>query len=156
MILKYTVFQISQRNLTIIHYKGVFQRSRGCGHEKFSRGQAPGPPVFFPQLVPCFSLTPNTNLDSKVLLCTYKFFTMMAPRSEQQFKEIWPLQSIIFPFKFCRKKCLFVGKFWPSAPPPKIMLPRRHCMDTINTQIVSTIPMIFTTSAIWRTFISCH
>ena len=41
----------------IVQKWGVFQRSRGRGHEKFSRGQAPGPPFF---LAPPFS-SPNMN-----------------------------------------------------------------------------------------------
>ena len=37
---------------------GVFQRYKGRGHEKFSRGQAPGPPFFLPSLAPRFSSPP--------------------------------------------------------------------------------------------------
>ena len=39
---------------------GVFQRSKGRGHEKFSRGQAPGPPFWLASLAPRLS-PPNIN-----------------------------------------------------------------------------------------------
>ena len=39
---------------------GVFQRSKGRGHEKVSRGQAPGPPFFLSSLAPSLS-PPNIN-----------------------------------------------------------------------------------------------
>ena len=39
---------------------GVFQRSKGRGHEKFSRGQAPGPPFWLASLPPRLS-PPNIN-----------------------------------------------------------------------------------------------
>ena len=39
---------------------GVFQRSKGRGHEKFSRGQAPGPPLWLASLAPRLS-PPNIN-----------------------------------------------------------------------------------------------
>ena len=39
---------------------GAFQRSKGCGHEKFSRGQAPGPPPCLASLAPRLS-PPNIN-----------------------------------------------------------------------------------------------
>ena len=34
---------------------GIFQRSKGRGHEKFSRGQAPGPPPWLASLAPPLS-----------------------------------------------------------------------------------------------------
>ena len=40
---------------------GVFQRSKGRGHEKFSRGQAAGPPFLLASLAPRFSPPPNIN-----------------------------------------------------------------------------------------------
>ena len=46
---------------------GVFQRSKGRGHEKFSRGQAPGPPFF------CFartSLQPPCMTLTAMISCT--------------------------------------------------------------------------------------
>ena len=40
---------------------GVFQRSKGRGHEKFSRGQAPGPPFWLASLALRLSPPPNIN-----------------------------------------------------------------------------------------------
>ena len=42
---------------------GVFQRSKGRGHEKFSRGQAPGPPFLLASLALRLS-PPNINFRS--------------------------------------------------------------------------------------------
>ena len=39
---------------------GVFQRSAEHGHDKFSWGQAPGPPLLLASLAPCFS-PPNMS-----------------------------------------------------------------------------------------------
>ena len=39
----------------ILQKWGVFQRSKGLGHEKFSRGQAPGPPYLLASLASRFS-----------------------------------------------------------------------------------------------------
>ena len=42
------------RQWQIFQKWGVFQRSKGRGHEKFSRGQAPGPPSFLASLPTLF------------------------------------------------------------------------------------------------------
>ena len=42
----------------ILQKWGIFQRSKGRGHEKFSMEQAPGHPFLFASLVPSFSLSP--------------------------------------------------------------------------------------------------
>ena len=50
---------------------GVSQRSKGRGHEKFSRGQAPGPPFLLPSLAPRYS-PPNINFVATglhIILC---------------------------------------------------------------------------------------
>ena len=48
------------RQWQIFQKWGVFQRSKGRGHEKFSRGQAPGPPSFLASLATLFQ-PPNLN-----------------------------------------------------------------------------------------------
>ena len=49
------------RQWQIFQKWGVFQRSKGRGHEKFSRGQAPRPPSLLASLATMFQPPPNLN-----------------------------------------------------------------------------------------------
>ena len=66
------IFKISRESLPlvailcsfrwqILHNRGVFQRSKGRGHKKFSRGQAPEPPFLLASLA--FSFSPPTQYE---------------------------------------------------------------------------------------------